>query len=193
MSKKIIWTGKTEVEPNFWGLNRPNQGLGISMSSQSSGHNEPASPLGALFLLSVVYAPFFMIGFNNRFDLFIFTILYWAVPFYLFFLREIKYYQLAKKTIYEITENEIIFHHNFLSLKRKQIFPFSNIRLFHLVEYHVDGIEKGSIFIYTKTKVKTYDIRDRERNSIPKIEMIREYNEVYKTLLFLHKVLNTTH
>lgn len=196
---KTIWKGKTEVEPNFWGLNRPNKGLGFSMTSQSSGHNEPSSPIAALFGFMFLYPVFlglmYLIPYgyfiSDRVFFIISTVIYCSSVVYYLFIREIKYYQLAKKTTYEITEDEIIFYHKFSGFKRSKKIPFSNIKLFHLVKFQVGDIEKGSIFIYTKTKVRTYDIGERERNTIPKIERITEYNQVCSTLISLLKRHNT--
>ena len=129
---------------------------------------------------------------SDRVFFIISTVIYCSLVVYYLFIREIKYYQLAKKTTYEITVDEIIFHHNFLGLKRSKKIPFSNIKLFHLVKFQVGDIKKGSIFIYTKTEVRTYDIGERERNTIPKIERITEYNQVCNTLISLLKRHNAS-
>ncbi len=97
--------------------------------------------------------------------------------FYYLVLREVKYFQLAKKTVYQITDEALCINYSFLGFKKILDIKFDDINHLHLVEYEYGDIKKGSIWIYNESDIKAYDIVKKERSNLPRIQMVQNYKE----------------
>jgi len=178
----ILWEGKAEVPPNFWGLNWEGGRLGFSMID-GFGKTETVGPLATILwsgiLMLIIYACVYSFGPIWR-NLSLIAYFSWLINRYI--IREIKYYQLSKNTLYQITNDAINIHQRFLGFNKSIRIPIQDIDTLHLVRYDTDNGVKGSIWIYEKNDIKSIDIQKRERTKIPKMHMISNYKDAFKIL-----------
>ncbi len=176
----ILWEQKSNAPINFWGLDvggpklnrKVDGGLfgGFSMFSGNVG------PLGQLLILTLIsYISISTFWKVAPMLTFLFICLLASYAIYRFFIREFKYYQLAKNTIYQITKDEILIKYSFLGFKKTVQIPIDEISHLHEIEYDYDGIVKGSIWIYHDSDVKAYDLVKRERTVLPMIQMVQNH------------------
>ena len=188
----ILWEQKSNAPLNFWGLDvgspkltrKVDGGLfgGLSMFNGNVG------PLGQLLILILLgYISVTIFWDRAPMLTFLFVSFIASYALYRFFIREYKYYQLAKNTIYQITKDEIRIKYSFLGFKKTVTIPFKEISHLHEVEYDYEGVIKGSIWIYHESDVKAYDVVKRERTVLPMIQMVQNHKKGLSLLRSLIK------
>ena len=183
-NEKNLWSGKTEVEPNIWGMNAVNGQRGFSliggggMLKNRDGSLMSVFIFGSLLWLGgmlalVRYSIVLAILFGLSFGAFL---VYWLI------IREIKYYQVTKNTTYQITEKSIIFSQKFLGKEKITHLPIDQVKLFHLVKYNLEEGQKGTIFIYMNEEITAFDLVEKEQNNLPKIQLVSDFANAFKLL-----------
>lgn len=187
-NNNVIWEQKSNAPLNIWGLETGNAKLdrkvdGGIFSGGFMMFNGPVGPLAQLFmlaLLSYFCILFFWDTFPVLTSIFVSFVIVYAL--YKFFIREIKYYQLAKNTIYQITKDQIWIKYAFLGFKKTVAININEISYLHEVEYEYEGVTKGSIWIYHDSEVKVYDVVKKERSVLPRIQMVQNHKEALALL-----------
>lgn len=188
----ILWEQKSSAPLNIWGLDTGSTKLdrkvdggifgGLSMFSGNVG------PLGQLLILILLgYISVTIFWAKAPLLTFLFVCFIASYALYRFFIREYKYYQLAKNTVYQITKDEIRINYSFLGFKKKVTILFNEISHLHEIEYDYEGVTKGSIWIYHDSDVKAYDVVKRERTVLPMIQMVQNHKEGLRLLTSLVK------
>lgn len=185
----ILWEQKSNAPVNFWGITsgssetqldrKVDGGLfgGTMMFNRAVG---PLAQLVLLVLLCYVIVSTFWEEYTLAVSAFVFLVFVFAA--YRFFIRELKYYQLAKNTIYQITKDEIRIKYTFLGFKKNVHIDLAEISNLHEVEFEFDDGAKGSIWIYHASDVKAYDVVKKERTVLPRIQMVRNHKEALSLL-----------
>jgi len=183
MEKKLIWKAKTEVKPNFWGLNSNVFRLGFGMVG-GYGYSGNPGPIAALLwgILFIGMSGGIMSIFFPIVIVLLYILAWLGFLIYWFVIREIKYYQLAKHTSYKLYEDELIIENKYFGKLKETKIPIQEISNIHLVKYEDDEKLKGSIWIYTKEDFRSFDLYKRERNNIPKIELVSDYKSIVASL-----------
>ncbi|MCH2082721.1 MAG: hypothetical protein MK226_10040 [Saprospiraceae bacterium] len=178
--EEILWEGKPQVKPNIWGFR--NEKLGLDITNASLGGVPPSMftafvfglfglSLGTMLLnsISIVLSSIYFLGLSS-------FMVYW------FFIREIKYYQMVKNTIYYITKNDIQIRQRFLGKERITSIGLDQIKQLYLIRFNDKQSESGTINLYTKSKMNAYDLTEKERTHLPKLEHIADFYEVMSLL-----------
>ena len=185
----ILWEQKSQAPSNIWGVEtgstdtkldrKVDGGLfgGTMMFNRSVG---PFAQLILLILLCYIVVTSFWSEYTMA--VFIFVFLVFVFSAYRFFIRELKYYQLAKNTTYQITKEEILIKYAFLGFKKILRIDLNEISNLHEVEYQFEDVVKGSIWIYHTSDVRAYDVVKKERTNLPRIQMVQNHKEALRLL-----------
>ncbi len=185
----ILWEQKSNAPLNFWGITsgssdskldrKVDGGLfgGTMMFNRAVG---PLAQLVLLVLLCYIIIYTFWTDYTLAVSIFVFVVFIFAA--YKFFIRELKYYQLAKNTRYQITKDEILIKYAFLGFKKTVRIDLKEISNLHEVEFQYDDGIKGSILIYHASDVRAYDVVKKERTVLPRIQMVKNHKEALSIL-----------
>lgn len=184
---EVLWEQKSNAPLNIWGiktgntkLNNTVQGGFLGGEMMYDGHFGPLAQFFIFGLITYLAITFFLSVYPVRTTFFVLLINSYIV--YRFFIRELKYYKLAKTTIYQITNKEIIIKYFFFGFKKIVHIDLKEISYLHEVEYQYGLETKGSIWIYHSSDVKVYDIVKKERTVLPRIQMVQNHKEALSLL-----------
>lgn len=181
-TSKILWSGKSELQPNIWGLNYEGGRLSFNFVSGTGMSQGPGYLAIILWSIIGVILGGIILSFYSTLLSISYMVLFSFLVFYWTIIREIKYYQLCKNTVYQIDEDFVKITYKYLWLKRVIEISNHEIKQVHLVKYQQENGEKASIWIYTEKKVESYFIAKKERSNIARLEMISNYSTVYNLL-----------
>lgn len=176
------WKGKSELKPNVWGLVNEGGRITFNFISGTGTNQGPGYLAMILWSIIIMVIVGIILFFYSEYLSIVYLTIHLSFIIYWTIIREIKYYQLAKHTTYEIDCDSIMISYNFWGLKKELKIPLKEINQIHLIRYQQGDNKKGSIWIYTINKVKAYHVAKKERSNIARIEMISDYLYVYNLL-----------
>lgn len=184
---EILWQEKSNAPLNIWGLETGNTKLNRTVAVNFIGgnmmYNGHFGPLAQIFMFGMAtYIAITFFWSSYPLHSAIFVLLINSYVLYRFILREVKYYQLAKNTVYLITNEEIIIKYSFLGFTKEVRIKLEEISYLHEVEYQYGKDVMGSIWIYHESDVKAYDIVKKERTVLPRIQMVQNHKLVQEIL-----------
>jgi hypothetical protein len=89
---------------------------------------------------------------------------------------------MVKNTTYHITKNDIQIRQKFLGKERITSIRLDQIKQLYLIRFNDKQSESGTINLYTKSKINAYDLTEKERTHLPKLEHIADFYEVMRLL-----------